>query len=290
VSAVTRRWLIAGVVIGSSVLMFAARPFVRPAAPDEERTAGGEPTGPAREFWALYREATTLRAAGDCGGAVVAYQKALALRPDHEDALYYLGNCHLERRRYAEALQAYRRLAAVNPAGSSRGYMQGALIFASLDPEAPYDLPQAEEMFRRALEVDQDSGAVLGLAEVAILKGQWQEARRRLETVEAENPMSVAAPYLRGYLAFRRGERDEAWRSFRVAVGRAEIKKPGVKWTEEGDVKADPALRWRALARQSVFGAHWVRVRAYVAPPGPRFAEMEREYRQLDASLAARRR
>lgn len=285
----TRAWQVAGILIGGSLLAFAARPFVLPATRDEGRMAGDERTARAREFWAVYREATVQRAAGDFGSAAVSYTNALALRPDHEDSLYYLGNCHLERRAYADALEAYRRLAAVNPDGSSRGYMQGALIYASLEPDAPHDLSQAEQIFRRALEIDSDSGALLGLAEVALLRGQWEDARRRLEAVDAENPMSLAAPYLLGYLAFRRGARDDAWRLFRVAVDRGEIKKPAVKWTEEGDVKADPALRWRALARQSVFGAHWIKVRAYVAPPGPRFDDMEREYRQLEATLASRR-
>ena len=63
------------------------------------------------------------------------------------------------------------------------------------------------------------------------------------------------------------------------------LKKPAVKWTEEGDVKADPALRWRALARQSVLGDHWLRVREYAKGAGPAQADMAREYRLLDAAL-----
>lgn len=285
----TRAWQVAGILMAGALLAFAARPFVLPATMDEGGTAGDERIARAREFWTLYREATAQRAAGDFGRAAVSYGEALALRPDHEDSLYYLGNCHLERRAYADALEAYRHLARVNPDGSSRGYMQAALIYASLEPDVPSDLSQAEQMFQRALDVDSDSGALLGLAEVALLRGQWEDARRRLQAVDAENPMSVAAPYLLGYLAFRHGARDDAWRLFRVAVDRGEIKKPAVKWTEEGDVKADPALRWRALVRQSVFGAHWIKVRAYIARPGPRFDDMEREYRQIEATLASRR-
>lgn len=280
---------VAGILIGGALLALAVRPFVLPSA-DERRTADDGRIGRAREFWARYREATAQRAAGEFESAVASYERALALRPDHEDSLYYLGNCLLERRAYTDALEAYRRLAEVNPEGSSRGYMQRALVHASLDPEAPFELDLAERMFRRALDVDSDSGAVLGLAEVALLRGQWDDARRRLEAVDAENPMSVAAPYLLGALASKRGERGEAWRLFQTAVARSEVTKPQVKWTEEGDIKADPALRWRALARQSVFGAHWIRVRAYLSPPGPRLDDMEREYRQFEAALLARMR
>ncbi len=93
--------------------------------------------------------------------------------------------------------------------------------------------------------------------------------------------MSIAAPYLRGYLAFERRADEEAWRLFRTAVGRGELKKGGVTWTEEGDVKGTPELRWRALARQSVFGPHWIRLRAYLPPPGPTRSDMRIEYEQL---------
>ena len=192
-----------------------------------------------------------------------------------------IGNCYLERRDYAQALDAYRRLLAVNPQGSTRAYIQIALVHASLDPTAPFDLAESEQLFTRALALDPDSGALLGLAEVAMLRSDWSSARTRLLRVEADNPMSIAAPDLLGFLSFRDGERAAAWQWFTTAIGRGELKKATVQWTEEGDVKADPALRWRALARQSVFGAQWMRLRVYLRPPGPTAADMLREYRQL---------
>jgi hypothetical protein len=101
--------------------------------------------------------------------------------------------------------------------------------------------------------------------------------------------MSVAVPFLRGYLSLRRGGRLEAWRFFETAVKRGELKKPPVAWSAEGDVKADPALRWQALARQSVFGTHWLRLRRYLKEPGPTPADMERDYSLLEAAIAAMR-
>jgi tetratricopeptide (TPR) repeat protein len=283
-----RRARIAAVLIGGSLLVLAARPLVLPRAADEAGIVAARTE--THEFWARYRDATDKRGSGDCERAVAAYLEALAIRPAHEDSLYYLGNCQLELGAYGNALEAYRRLTAVNPEGSSRGYMQRGLVHASLESGAPFDLDEAERMFQRALDVDPDSGAMLGLAEVALLRGDRDVARRRLLALDAENPMSIAAPYLLGALAWKRGERPEAWRLFRTAVARGELKKPVVKWTEEGDVKADPALRWRALARQSVFGAHWIRVRAYLTPTGPAPADMDREYRRLEAALASRAR
>jgi tetratricopeptide (TPR) repeat protein len=244
----------------------------------------------AQAFWSTYRAATNRRNSGDCGGAVALYERAVALRPDHEDALYYLGNCYLELGAYDAAIDAYRRLVAVNPSGSSRAYIQWALVHACLASEAPRDLERAQRLFQQALDLDPDSGALLGLAEVALLRGDAARAERLLKRAGTEDSMSVAAPYLLGYLARRRGAPDAAWREFRLAVERGVLKKPPVTWSEEGEVKADPALRWRALARQSVFGAYWIRLRAYVGGPGPSRRDMEHEYRLLDAAVGTSRR
>jgi tetratricopeptide (TPR) repeat protein len=189
-----------------------------------------------------------------------------------------------------DAIRTYELLIQANPLGSSRGYMQLGLAHASIEDGPPRDLGRARREFTRALEVDPDSGAVLSLAEVAVLAGDWEEAEQRLGAADAGDPMSVAAPYLIGYLAWRAGDQERAWREFRRAVARGEVKKPSVKWTEEGDLKADPALRWRALARQTLTGSHWLRVREYVSAPGPRTMDMDGEYRRLEAALRVSRR
>jgi tetratricopeptide (TPR) repeat protein len=251
--------------------------------------AGSTLTRTTQQFWASYGAARSARAAGRLDDAIAQYSQALMIRPDHEDSLYYLGHCYLEKGDYQNALKAYHRLLDVSPKGSSRAYMQVALIHASLDPSAPHDLAAAREYFDRAMGVDSDSGALLGLGEVALLERRWTEARDTLLRADADNPMSIAAPYLLGYLAYRDGNGAEAWSRFRSAVQRGELKKAQVKWTEEGDVKADPALRWKALARQSVFGEHWMRLRAYLPAPGPTEADMKREYEALARAMEAGR-
>ena len=281
----TRARFAVGAALVSAILGPAAWHFARRTPPpDSTAIARAEPV---RTFWAAYNDATARRAKGDLDGAIASYRRALALRPDHEDSLYYLGNCSLERRAYEDALDAYRRLVAVNPQGSPRGYMQSALVLASLEPGAPRDFDAADRLFARALELDPESGAVLGLAEVALLRDDRGRAGTWLARAEADNPASMAVPFLRGYLALRRGARLEAWQLFETAVKRGEVKKLPVAWSAEGDVKADPALRWRALARQSVFGAHWLRLRRYLERPGPSPGDMEREYAQLQAAIAA---
>jgi tetratricopeptide (TPR) repeat protein len=164
--------------------------------------------------------------------------------------------------------------------------MQLGLIHASLEPGAPVNLAKAAEYFEQTLAVDPDSGALLGRGEVALLLGKWEQAWQLLKEANADNAMSVAAPFLLGYLCHRKGQSQEAWQWFRLAVQRGELKKLPVKWTEEGDVKADPELRWKALAKQSVFGQLWLPVRKYLKAQAFSAADMKREYRRVDEALA----
>jgi tetratricopeptide (TPR) repeat protein len=242
-----------------------------------------------RQFWDRYRAASRYRAAGDLKAAISLYQQALALKPDHEDSLYYLGNCFFEAGRWQEAARVYTRLIGVNRAASSRGYVQLGLLHADRQAGSEFDLRKADRFFRQALQTDPDSGALLGIGEVALLQGERSRAREALEGDNADNAMGVAAPYLLGYLCWRDGPKEEAWRWFRLAVSRCKVKKPPVKWSEEGDLKADPELRWRALARQSVFGSHWIRLRHYLQPSELSSASMQHEYQRLQEDLTTQK-
>lgn len=219
------------------------------------------PAAAARAFWATYQEATARRMASDCAGAVPLYRQALDQRPDHEDALYYLGNCLAEQGASAEALEIYERLARLNAAGSSRAQVQAALLHASLLPGARLDLERAERLFRQALEVDPDSAARLGLAEVRLLRGEASDAQRLLTEMLADSPMSVPAPFLLGYLVYRADGVEAARPHYALAVARLCPPESASRWSEEGDAKSAPARRWQALARQSVFGASWLALR-----------------------------
>lgn len=258
-------------------------------------TAVATRTIEAREFWSTYRDASAHRMAGDCSAAVSAYRAALALRPQHEDSLYYLGNCLLDLERYDEAIDAYRQLVALNPDGSARAYVQWGLVHASLHPGAPLDLQEAGRLFQRAADLEPDSGAHLGLAEIAVLRGDLARAEQLLIPIATESPMNVPAPYLLGYLAWRTGAVAEAKQHLAVAVERMTAGTPPSKWSEEGDVKAAPALRWRALARQSVFGSQWLALRSHALAStsahmgASRHADLDDAYRSLDAAIAAAR-
>lgn len=272
------------VVLGLGLVAFKA---ISSRQQSSQESIAGPQVENTRRFWEAYKHASHSRAAGELVLAAASYQNALALKPGHEDSLYYQGNCYFELGRYREAIAAYEQLIAVNPQGSSRGYMQLGLVYSCLEKGAPLNLPKAAEYFQRSVQVDPDSGGLLALGEVAMLQGEWQEAWDALESANNDNPMSMAAPYLLGYLCYRKARHGEAWHWFSLGVRRGELKRPAMKWTEEGDIKADPELRWRALARQSVFGKYWLPLRRYLKSGSYTQVEMKHEYEQLRQVLTA---
>jgi len=212
---------------------------------------GGSPApGTSREdprreavirFWRLSNDATAFRMKRDLTAAVRAYEEALALDPRHEDSLYYLGQCRQELRRYDEARSAYARLVEVNPA-SARGHLALGALLASPDEKAPLDLAAAEEHLRRAHEINgEETGALVRLGEILILRGRLAEAREWLEAAVRTNPKSVEAPFLAGYLRWIAGDPGGAQSFYRKATGAARPEAPIRGVLSEGDRRAPPS-------------------------------------------------
>ena len=115
----------------------------------------------------------------------------------------------------------------------------------------PYpDLAAAEESLRRAQALNpEETGALLVLGEVAVLRGQSAVAEERLAAAPQTNPRAVGGFFLRGYLAFRRGD-DTGARAL-LAQARQAL---GPEWkpqgsTSEGDVTRKQHLEASPFAR-----------------------------------------
>jgi len=170
-------------------------------APDESRADAHDP---ARErvlaFWTSFRAATDARIAGDCETAASLYEEALTLDPHHEDSLYYLGQCRRELGDPVAAREAFERLVGLNPA-SARGHLALGALLASPDPREPMDLAVAETHLRRAHEINgEETGPMVRLGEVLLVRGRRDEARSWFESALRTNPKSVEAALLVGYV------------------------------------------------------------------------------------------
>lgn len=164
------------------------------------------------EFWSAFRRATELRSEEKFLAAAEWYQKALQLRPDHEESLYYYGNCLLE---IGDALQArtvFERILERNPR-SLRGLSQLGVTLSTLQPGAPIDVEGARLAFQKTMELAPDeSGPFVRLGLLALQHNRLQEAILPLDT--AARFQTPEAIFWRGYLHFQQEEFEEAARRF----------------------------------------------------------------------------
>jgi tetratricopeptide (TPR) repeat protein len=250
-----------------------------------------------RRFWEVYGRATDLKQRGAWAEAAAAYREALEVDPRHEDALYYLGNALFEVGRYGEAVTAWRRLAEVNPM-SARAHAQLGAVFSCGAAGAPFDLDAAEREFQRALEINQEeSGPVLKLGEVALLKGDRRRALDCVTAVSRMNSKSVEAHYLIGYIRWLEGDPSTrstssgqagsgqaALEALRKAVRFSQADQPVRGVAGEGDTQKKAPILSEGASRKSLFGPFCAALRGW--QEGEVSAgRMEGEYRRLDAAL-----
>jgi Tfp pilus assembly protein PilF len=211
-------------------------------------------------FWERYREATQHRLQGDCAAAVEAYGAALRLDPEHEDSLYYLGQCRREIGRPEAAREALLRLVALRPE-SARGHVAlGALLAAGGEGGRP-DLEAAEWHLRRAHALNaEETGSLVRLGEVRLLRGDGAEAGSLLRDALRTNPKSVEAAFLLGFLAWEGSDVAGARDYCRAALRAGQREAPVEGVLGEGDVKdeggggaAASAPGFASPSRQTLF-------------------------------------
>jgi tetratricopeptide (TPR) repeat protein len=219
------------------ILSLVALCAVAPAACRREAPpkAAADPRREAvRAFWAKLHAANDARLRPDCASAARLYEEALALDPRHEDALYYLGQCRRDLGQPEAARAAFERLVEVNPA-SARGHLALGALLSSPDAKEPMDLEAAEAHLRRAHEINgEETGPVVRLGEVLIVRGRDAEAREWLEAALRTNPKSVEAAFLAGFVAWDGGSGEVAPLARRVREA-AKVVAPVKGVLSEGD-------------------------------------------------------
>jgi tetratricopeptide (TPR) repeat protein len=232
------------------------------------------------KFWDTYREATDLRLQGQWEQAAEGYKRALELNDKHEDALYYLGNMYLELSRVKEAEETWKKLAEVNPK-NSRAYVQLGRLYLSSDEF--FDIDKAEIAAKEALRINkEETGPVLFLGEVNLIRGQLDAAASYFDAVTASNFKSIEAYFLGGYIAWKKGDKKTAMKSFLEA---AKLSKPpdvsNEKVSGEGDTKKGSGIG--ELTSKSVFRQFIAQLRDIRAEHPDQ--AMEKSYNELDSLL-----
>ena len=244
--------------------------------------------GRIERFWQLYRAATDHRIRGTPDSAVGAYARALELNPEHEDGLYYMGSVLFELGEFANAEQTWKRLVEINPA-SARAHSRLGNLYLCYGEWELFDLRAAEAEFQRALEIyKEETGPLLRLGEIALIRGDMTKARYYFDAVTGSNYRSVEAHLLKGYLAWRTGAMADAEALFATAVQHSRPEEPAGGVPGEGDTKQGSRPM---VSRQR----HCPGLQALVADlaqieDADRIREMIVRYRRLEAVLQRVRR
>lgn len=162
-------------------------------------------------FWKYYDKATDQRTNGDFSAAAEYYNRALQIDPVHQNSLYYLGNVELATEKYLKAEKHWKQLIEINPA-SVRGYSQLGILYSCRETgNRLYKLENAAEYFSKAFQLNmENTGTLLQLAKINMVNRQLEEAGRKLNDVLAGNFRSAEACFLKGYLEWKKGERQKS--------------------------------------------------------------------------------
>jgi tetratricopeptide (TPR) repeat protein len=255
-----------------------ARAIVRqspPHAPSVAETAPAKRELSARErqiaFWEKFRAGMqALKADRDCPKAITLLREALSYDPAHEDGLYYLGNCLAAQGDVAGALAQYEQITQRN-AQSHRGFARWGTLRAITAGSAG-DLTRAEQALDQAYRLNpEETGALLSLGEVALMRGRRAVAQQRLTSVCQTNARATGAFFLLGYLRWTQG--DTAGARHHLQDARTSL---GTEWKPSGSTAEGDVAR-KAHEETTPLSRFWERWDGGLAP--------ERAYARLDAFL-----
>lgn len=201
------------------------------------------------EFWNRHRAGmNAMKVEKDLPKAINLFRGALELDPKHEDARYYLGQCLAMQGDSAGALAQLSELTRINPQ-SHRGFQQWGRLRAIFATSAA-DLDAAEKSLEKAQALNpEETGALLVLGEISLLRGDLAKANERLTAACRSNPKAVGGFFLRGFIAWKNGDTAQAQKLLedtRTALGKDWQPKGA---TAEGDVKQKQYLETTPLTR-----------------------------------------
>ncbi len=161
----------------------------------------------------LFDAAIRRHQAGALAEAEGLYRQVLAIRPDHTDALYYLGVLACQLGRPGEAVALLERAVAADPARASAHNNLGLAL------QALGHLEPAAAAYRQALALQPaNTGARYNLGNALQELGRLDEAAAAYREVLAADPADAEAQNNLGAVLQRQGRLPEAIADFRAAI------------------------------------------------------------------------
>jgi len=193
-------------------------------------------------FWKYYNRGNELRRESQYEEAASEYGKALKIKQQHKDALYYAGSMNLMVRNYDRALDLWSRLKEQEP-NAPRTLLQLGTLYFCMDADNLYfNLSKAEEWISEAWNLNrEETGAPLLLAKIYMLQGELSEAGDVLEDLLSVNDSNEQILFLAGYYKWRIGEEEQSQKFLRDArLNYVKDKSKGFRG--EGATKAGNAI------------------------------------------------
>ncbi|MHC4923370.1 MAG: tetratricopeptide repeat protein [Planctomycetota bacterium] len=193
-------------LIPLALLLVACSPAAEPVA---KNGAAVPPADDRAQVADAVRAAKRADASGDPAVAEEAWNRVLALRPDHAAGLYAAASCAWSRGNAAVALSHLEHLRTVDP-HAGRAFLLSARIRS--DPAAGplRDLDRARTLAEAGLRLNpEDSGPYAVLAEVLWLRGDVG-AGERLSDAARMNPRDLRSRVWLGILHLRNGREKDA--------------------------------------------------------------------------------
>lgn len=234
-----------------------------------------------KEFWDLYRDATAFRIIGDWEKAIIEYKKALVLNPEHEDAIYYLGNMFLESGAYQEAEKTWFELVRINN-NSARAHYQLGHLYMQAGSNALYDLGKAESEFNRTLEINSDFiQPLIHLGQISLYRGDLVQSMEFFTSVLVTDPENRESNLLSGYILWKSGNPSKALDYFARVYNSRVSEKTNLSISNEGDTSEGRSME--RLISQSLFQSYLIELSEL---PGNNPSEvMELLYRKIETYL-----
>jgi tetratricopeptide (TPR) repeat protein len=205
-------------------------------------------------FWEKQHAAMdAMKREHDFAKAAGLFRDALAINPQHEDSHYYLANCLVVLGDVPSAIAELDELARVNPQNHRAFQRKGELLAASASSRS--QLEQARQVLSAAIHLNsEETGTLVLRGEVSLAMKDFAGAEQDFEHACQMNSRAANAWFLRGFMAWKRGNAYQASAELSAArYARGPDWKPsGAKL--EGDVQH---LMYRESGFLNVFEQQW---------------------------------
>jgi len=188
-----------------------ARPFHSSGATDNPNQVAGQlDKATLVQFWTLQHAAMdAMKREQNYSKATSLFRQALALNPNHEDSHYYLANCLAASGDIPGALAELDTLARINPQNHRAYQRKGELLAASANSRS--QLAGARQALNAALHLNsEETGTLVLLGQVALAEGDGSAAEQDFAHACQANARAANAWFLRGYVAWKRGDLRQA--------------------------------------------------------------------------------